>query len=86
MSGQQAELAATPAVVRRRAAYAAAINFYEDWLKKMHSQWDGIDKKTLLLQPKQRTLPVAAYQQTVLLPDGITDSQVRAICLNDMYH
>lgn len=87
LSGLVAESHANASLVRRREAYAEAIKFYEEWMQTMHSQWDLKHQQTLLLQPHQRTLPAAAYKQTLPMPDGITDSQVRVCfpaCRNTM--
>ena len=71
LSGFEAEGKGTAAQRRRE-----AIKFYEEWLQTMHDSWDGNDVQTLVLQPRQQTLPHAAYKQTVLLPAGMSDSQV----------
>ena len=61
LSGWEADAGVNATLIRRRQAYADAVKFYEQWLQKMHNQWDGKVKQTLVLQPLQRTLPVAAY-------------------------
>ena len=77
LSGWEADTGVNVTLTRRRQAHADAVKFYEQWLQKMHDQWDGKVKQTLVVQPLQRTLPVAAYLQTLALPDGITSSQVQ---------
>ena len=84
LSGLQTESDANAALVRQRVAYAEAIKFYEEWLHRMHSQWDGTNRQTLVLQPQQRTLPAAAYKQSLPVPDGITDVQVNVYLPTDI--
>lgn len=62
--------------IRNRAATETAVEYWQDWLKRMHDRWDG--KQSLVLEPpaEYTTLPPTAYADTLPLPAGMNDAEV----------
>ena len=66
---------------RNRKTRTDAIVFWQQWLDDYHKLWDGKEEQTFLLPPAQMTLPSAQYKQTVPIPPGMSEAEVKCFAL-----